>query len=156
MLGVTTSVIINRLPSGRRSFGSIGSGRVDTRIAFMYGERRNMSTSSSGTAGPLAIEETPTNERQDESSGHSLKPWRNGRGCTFSEVLDWFRGRKPDQKRCPWVGLPCECEKFPWTNDGLIPKRCCEPLAALEPKKRGANFQYVKHLKSIRAYFKGH
>lgn len=25
---------------------------------------------------------------------------------------------------CPWNGFPCDCTTFPWTVDGLIPRRC--------------------------------
>lgn len=32
----------------------------------------------------------------------------------------------PANKRCPWSGMPCDCEEFPWTRDGKIPKKCAE------------------------------
>lgn len=25
---------------------------------------------------------------------------------------------------CPWSGLPCDCQEFPWLVNGLVPKVC--------------------------------
>lgn len=39
--------------------------------------------------------------------------------------------------RCPWGGLPCNCESFPWLQNGLIPMKCENqmPLALLGLRK---------------------
>lgn len=59
--------------------------------------------------------------------------------------------------RCPWGGLPCDCNKFPWLENGLVPQRCENqmPLALLGLRKVSlagvARYnKYVAELERIR------
>lgn len=52
---------------------------------------------------------------------------------------------------CSWCGLPCDCPKFPWTENGFIPQKCADLIIDKIPylyslrKMSKENIQHAKN-----------
>lgn len=55
---------------------------------------------------------------------------------------------------CPWCGLPCDCNRFPYLRDNLVPEKCAkkiiEEMSYIAPLRKLTKIQQDEAIKNLK------